>query len=200
MARVRLLGWLMVVGGASFALLRDLRWSGDPPTAAMAVVRGVAGMLAAYLAVATLAELARLPLPTPAFVRGLVAAAVGGSLLATPMTSAAEPRPRPPADAPVLHRLDDPAPAPTPPPPAPDTNFVELPSATDGNSTKFVTIQAGDHLWAVAEREVAARIGRTPTDDEVAGYWRQVVDANRTTLRSGDPDLVFPGEQVRLPS
>ena len=30
--------------------------------------------------------------------------------------------------------------------------------------------------------------------------WVEVVDANRSSIRSGDPDLIFPGEQVTLPA
>lgn len=62
-----------------------------------------------------------------------------------------------------------------------------------------VTVRPGDHLWGLAERRLAAVLGRAATDDEVAGYWRSVVAASLPRLRSGDPDLVFPGEVVRLP-
>lgn len=62
-----------------------------------------------------------------------------------------------------------------------------------------VTIRPGDHLWGLAERRLAEVLGRAATDDEVAGYWRSVVAASLPRLRSGDPDLVFPGEVVRLP-
>jgi nucleoid-associated protein YgaU len=40
------------------------------------------------------------------------------------------------------------------------------------------------------------------TDDErvVARYWRSLVDANRDRLVvAGDPDLIFPGQQLVLP-
>jgi hypothetical protein len=35
---------------------------------------------------------------------------------------------------------------------------------------------------------------------EVHGYWTRVLDANRGALRSGNPDLIFPGESVVLPA
>ena len=44
-----------------------------------------------------------------------------------------------------------------------------------------------------------ARAGTRSTDADVARYWQRVIAANRTTLRSGDPSLIFPGEVVTLP-
>ncbi len=38
-----------------------------------------------------------------------------------------------------------------------------------------------------------------PDDATIARYWQAVIAANRTTLRSGDPNLIFPGELVTLP-
>ena len=60
----------------------------------------------------------------------------------------------------------------------------------------------GDNLWAIArERLAAARSGGSgePTNREVAEYWMKVVEANKHHLRSGDPDLIYPGEEVILP-
>ena len=41
--------------------------------------------------------------------------------------------------------------------------------------------------------------GLRRNDEEIARYWRTVCDANRDTLRSGNVDLVYPGEIVTLP-
>lgn len=57
----------------------------------------------------------------------------------------------------------------------------------------------GDHLWGIAERTLAARLGRSPTLPVLAAYWRRLVEANEGLLRSGDPDLIYPGETVLLP-
>jgi hypothetical protein len=35
---------------------------------------------------------------------------------------------------------------------------------------------------------------------EVAAYWVRVLVANRGRLRSGNPDLIYPREYVRLPA
>ena len=44
--------------------------------------------------------------------------------------------------------------------------------------------------------------GRSPADlspADVAAYWLRVVELNRHRLRSGNPNLVYPGEVVELP-
>jgi nucleoid-associated protein YgaU len=63
-------------------------------------------------------------------------------------------------------------------------------------------VVSGDNLWKIAREHLSReRSGGSgaPTDDEVAAYWVKVVDANRHRLRSGDPDLIYPGERVTLP-
>ena len=65
--------------------------------------------------------------------------------------------------------------------------------------TDSVTVGKGDHLWIIAQRHLEAATGTTQDDDTIARYWRRVIDANRDRLRSGDPDLIYPGETVLLP-
>ncbi len=62
-----------------------------------------------------------------------------------------------------------------------------------------VTVRPGDHLWGLSEGRLSQAIGRAPLDHEVAPYWREVVEANRERIRSGNPDLIQPGEVVTLP-
>lgn len=57
----------------------------------------------------------------------------------------------------------------------------------------------GDHLWGMAETAMTNVLGRAPMDHEVAPYWREVVDVNRDRIRSGNPNLIQPGEVIRLP-
>jgi nucleoid-associated protein YgaU len=57
----------------------------------------------------------------------------------------------------------------------------------------------GDNLWRIARARIEASAPQRATDGEIVRYWRRLVDANRTTLRSGDPNLIFPGEILRLP-
>lgn len=63
-------------------------------------------------------------------------------------------------------------------------------------------VTPGDDLWSVAQDRLAASLGVAPErvgPEQVAGYWRVLVQANVATLRSGDPDLLMPGEVLVLP-
>jgi hypothetical protein len=73
------------------------------------------------------------------------------------------------------------------------------PTAVPGRGRLHVVL-SGENLWLLARAEVI-RAGGTdrPDDAEIAPYWRRVIEANRTTLRSGNPSLIFPGEVVTLP-
>lgn len=61
-------------------------------------------------------------------------------------------------------------------------------------SDDTVVVQPGDHFWKISERRLA------DTAAPIGPYWRRVVEQNRDTIRSGDPDLIFPGEVVELPA
>jgi nucleoid-associated protein YgaU len=219
LAKVRLVGWIGALGCAAVVLLRSVAWpgAGDPAAATMAVAQVVAGALAAYLALASVLAI-RLPRLAPAFVQRLVAAAAGTTLALAPVAAGAAPRPVPaPSDAPVLHKVaDDPTTMPTTPVPrpgvgrdrAPEEHAVPPsspvtapnPGASPGAGAGNVTVAPGDHLWGIAERVLAQRLGRPPTDAEVAPYWSQLIEANRDRLATGDPDLIFAGQVFRLPS
>jgi hypothetical protein len=63
-------------------------------------------------------------------------------------------------------------------------------------------VERGDNLWAIARNHLArARSGGSgePTNREVAHYWLRLVEANKDGLRSGDPDLIYPDEEITLP-
>jgi nucleoid-associated protein YgaU len=62
-----------------------------------------------------------------------------------------------------------------------------------------VVVEKGDHLWSISAEHLEQRLARSPRDTEVALYWHQVIEVNRHRLRSGDPDLIHPGETVLLP-
>ena len=187
MAKLRLVGWMVVTGLGAVVLLRGLRWTtSDPAVAVMAVVRGVAGLLAAYLFAVTVLAV-RLPRLAPRFVARLVAGAVGTGLLVAPLSASADPRPRPPAEAPVLRRVPDEG--------SRDLSAPDV--APSGPENETVVVAPGDHLWSIAERELAARLGRPPSDAEIVPYWVEVIALNPDLP---DPDLVFPGMEIRLPS
>lgn len=64
-------------------------------------------------------------------------------------------------------------------------------------------VATGDSLWTIAAAHLAGLTGRDRAalgDHEIAPYWARVVDVNRAALRSGNPDLIYPGEIVDLPA
>jgi nucleoid-associated protein YgaU len=64
-------------------------------------------------------------------------------------------------------------------------------------------VTAGENLWEIARGHLASATGRDAADirtSEVAAYWLRVVAANRARLLSRKPDLIYPGEHVRLPA
>lgn len=136
--------------------------------------------------------------------RRAVDALVAGSLLfgtMTPAVAADAPGPTPAQEA--VHPAYVPVPAgpepapPTaeaaPPPPAPE------PAPPRTTEPASVVVEPGDNLWVIAERRLADVLGRPPRDSETAPYWMRVVEENRGRIRSGDPDLIFPGEEIVLP-
>lgn len=70
----------------------------------------------------------------------------------------------------------------------------------DGSVVHRVEVRHGDHMWSMSEDHLRRVTGRTSFDDhEIARYWVRVIDENRTSIRSGDPDLIYPGEVLVLP-
>jgi len=59
-----------------------------------------------------------------------------------------------------------------------------------------VVVVEGDHLWKISARH----LGKEVSNEEIAPYWRVVIDVNLPRLTSGDPDLIYPGEVVELPT
>lgn len=144
----------------------------------------------------------RLPLPE--------APAVIGPPPATDLPSeSAEPEPAPVQSPPG--QPEPPQPTPAEPMPASELERgtqQENASARDrdGEATPDAsqpvtahTVVRGDSLWTIAHDTLTAAWSRPPSTDEVARYWRDVVAANTASLRSGDPDLIHPGEVVHVP-
>lgn len=113
----------------------------------------------------------------------------------TPVGAMTDPGPPPPSPAGAA--VD---PAYIPVPAGPGASSPESEKVTgDDTSGQVAVVSAGDHLWKLAAERLTEALGRSPTDAEVAPYWMDVVEANRARIRSGDPDLIFPGEEIVLP-
>ena len=108
---------------------------------------------------------------------------------APPVETAPVPSP-PPTNAPLVPPVVPIAPpAPATPPPSPTAGATH-------------TVARGEHLWSIAARQVATATEKPPADFtpvDIAPYWLRVIEVNRPRLRSGNPNLVFPGEVVELP-
>jgi hypothetical protein len=102
------------------------------------------------------------------------------------------------AGAPV-ERLAEPAPpawspAALPPGPAPAE-----PRAAPAPVQQW-TVASGEHFWSIAAQVMSAHLARPPATQEISGYWRRLVAANADRLAdAGNPDLLFPGQQLRVP-
>ena len=71
-----------------------------------------------------------------------------------------------------------------------------------GGAATTVVVVAGDDLWQIAARELArvsAHDGAGLDPALLAGYWRELCDTNLAALRSGDVNVIFPGEVITLP-
>jgi len=96
------------------------------------------------------------------------------------------------------------APAPTVPEPAEPPTSAPPPSpppAPDAPAGGYV-VAVGDNFWTIAASHLARTTGRdlaTLTDAEIVAYWGKLVAVNDPTLRSGDPDFIYPGEAIELP-
>ena len=63
-----------------------------------------------------------------------------------------------------------------------------------------VVVRPGDNMWILAEQRLRELKGGHITDADTTPYWLAVIAANRNRVRSGDPDLIFPGEILILPA
>ncbi len=78
----------------------------------------------------------------------------------------------------------------------PPDDPVRLPTTVRNVSApRQVVVERGDHLWKISARQLK----ELKSDAAIAPYWRNVIEQNLSDLRSGDPDLIYPGEIVTMP-
>jgi nucleoid-associated protein YgaU len=73
---------------------------------------------------------------------------------------------------------------------------------TPTGQEKTYKVVEGDTLWTIAKDHLTKATGTgsgKPTDQEVTEYFTRVKEANQSRLQSGDPDLIYPGEEITLP-
>jgi hypothetical protein len=191
------------VAGFAFPQHDVARWATHASTEDLfAVSARFAGLgLAWWLLGATVLSLARRLVPgcrrlrafdagTPAILRRALdralaiglGASIGLASIHPAGALAAPPSSRATRDTPVVRSTGFPAQPSVPP------------RAASPRRDRFVVVRAGDNLWAISARSL-------PDDStEIAPYWRRIVAANAPTLRSRDPNMIFPGERIVLPA
>lgn len=83
-------------------------------------------------------------------------------------------------------------------PAGPITNRPAL-SPTSFEPGKKYRVAPGDHLWGIARRTLAREMDRPPSTRQITSYWVELIEANRESIRSHDPNLIYPGERILLP-
>lgn len=78
--------------------------------------------------------------------------------------------------------------------PLPDRATGEQVKAQVQALTRAVVVQPGDTFWAIAEADVGARA----SDAAIVAHWQRIYALNRTVV-GADPDLIRPGQRLRLP-
>ncbi|WGX95272.1 LysM peptidoglycan-binding domain-containing protein [Nocardioides sp. L-11A] len=117
-------------------------------------------------------------------VRRLLLAAYGVAVLAGTAPASAEvpTGPDAPTGAAVLDGL-----------PLPDRP-LDRPARDGGPDPAVVVVRPGDSLWSIAAHHLGP--GASPSD--LASYWQRVQALNAAAL-GPDPDLIHPGQSLRLP-
>jgi len=144
-----------------------------------------------------------------------IAVTVTAAALAVPVIPAIAGATEPPE--PIVYEISDRGvPIPLDPVPVDDSTVVvppgvagpgytpspagNAPNGTEGEVEMLYEIVEGDNLWTVSGHHLRRRFpDRTVAADEIAAYWRQVIEVNTPALRSGDANLIYPGEQIVLP-
>jgi nucleoid-associated protein YgaU len=83
--------------------------------------------------------------------------------------------------------------------PAGDGIRLPIDTAAKAGTPNAVTVAAGDHLWKISRTYLERVIGEPADIRQVSRLWREVIAINRDRLRSGDPDLIYPGETIVMP-
>jgi hypothetical protein len=72
-------------------------------------------------------------------------------------------------------------------------------TTTTSPAEEIVVVTPGSSCWSLAEQALVDRLGRPPSESEVRRLWALVVAANVERFSTGDPDLIFPGQQLLIP-
>jgi hypothetical protein len=94
------------------------------------------------------------------------------------------------------------APAVAAPTPAPPVAPIAPPDEPGATGSPAWIVEPGDSFWSIAvEVSGSSTPGAGgPSDRQVVGYWRRLIEANRSRLLDpANPDLLVPGQELIVP-
>ena len=103
---------------------------------------------------------------------------------------------------PIIPRLVPPpssSPTPSVTPPSEDGRTTSIVAVAQEASPQRYTVRPGDNMWTITADYLAEVLAAKPSTNHVSRVWRVVMDLNRGSIRSGNVDLIFPGEVLILP-
>lgn len=106
----------------------------------------------------------------------------------------APPPTAPPTQSPRQAQAPAPEWVPTPVRPQPPVSLTSARVLPDEDDRREVVVRRGDTLWDLA----AAHLPPAAGDAEIAGEWQRWYAANRAVI-GADPDLILPGQVLRIP-
>ena len=194
------------------------------------IALAIAYWIAASTALYTLARLTRLPgliratawATLPPIRRAIdraIAVTVTTTALVSPVAPALAADEVPPAE-PIIYQISDQG-VPTPVnPPTIDPTLISPPGTAGAGYTPtpaggveigadiaaaaaetVYEVVKGDNLWTISAKHLqAAAPDREVDAAAISIYWRKVIELNTPNLTSGDPNLIYPGEQIVLPA
>lgn len=200
------IGWCVFLAAALAGLHATPVPPGEGVEPAFAAVRLVALGLGWYLVTVTvmgsLTRLIRagaavrvLDVVTLPFVRHFLDRAAGLALVATMVTPSAALAAERPAEPPPVMRLVE-APSGSGPVAAAPADEPAAPAAAG----QAHVVRPGENCWSIASDVLQQRLGRPATTAEVAPFWEALITVNAARFRTGNPDLVFAGDELVLPT
>jgi Tfp pilus assembly protein FimV len=79
---------------------------------------------------------------------------------------------------------------------APLTRPQRKPGASSGSSPGIIEVKRGDSLWSIARGLVGPAASNEAVEHKLVAIW----DLNAKRIGTGDPNLIFAGTRLRVPS
>lgn len=74
-----------------------------------------------------------------------------------------------------------------------EPKVIEVTEQTTSHSSQTYVVLAGDNLWSIAQRFSNRK-------EFVGNYWIKLIEENEKNLKSGNANLIYPGEQIYIPA